>query len=434
MEDSGPAINPADLRGILNYVPKFLGQTFVIALDGALVEHDNLPNILLDIAVLRSLQINVLIVHGIGKQLEDLSHERDIPISNSDGSGPTDKKTLELAIRASSRVSHQILEGLTQSALKCAIGNSVRSKPIGIIKGVDYQFGGKIDRIDADFLKHLIDKSIVPIVSPIGFDRNGHTLRINSDLLATEIAAALNATKILYLTDKPGIAINGELKRQIAIKEVENLLANDDCKDLDPRILSKARHALQGLKQGVSRIHILDGRIHDGLIREVFSNEGVGTLVYGNEYQQIRQAVRDDVPLIYHLTRSSVQKDELLPRTLDSIEAQIADYFVYEIDGNMIACMLLSRFESQPGTREINSLFVHPLYQKQGIGKKLVNFACHQAEKEGAQRIVALSTQSVSFFKHVCEFEEGNESHLPIERRESWASNQRRSLIVTREL
>ena len=190
-----------------------MGQTFVVSLDGSIIESDNLPNILLDIAVLRSLQINVVIVHGIGKQLSRLAEERSIDISNSDGSGPTDEVTLDLAIRASSRASHQILEALTQSGLKCAITNSVRSKHIGVIRGVDYLRGGRVDRIDSDFLNHLIKEGIIPIVQPIGFDRNGHTLRINSDLLAIETAFALEATKSIFLTECDGLEIDGEIVR-----------------------------------------------------------------------------------------------------------------------------------------------------------------------------------------------------------------------------
>ncbi|MCH6258329.1 amino-acid N-acetyltransferase [Puniceicoccaceae bacterium K14] len=433
MNDKNIAIKPADLRGILTYVPKFQGQTFVIALDGSVIKHDNLPNILLDIAVLRSLQIKVVIVHGIGSQLEQLATERSITISDSNGSGTTDAATLDLAIRASSRVSHQILEYITQSGLKCAITNAVRAKPIGILKGQDYKYSGKIDQIDSEVLTHLIDKSIVPIIQPIGFDRNGHTLRINSDLMAVEVAHALKATKILFLTNELGLSLDSKFTSQISIEDLEAALGTDN-HGLSSNLTSKAKHAANGVNNGISRIHILDGTIHDGLIREVFSNEGVGTLIYGNEYQQIRRANRDDIPLIYHLTRSSVEKDELIARPIDSIESNIENYFVYEIDGNMIGCMLLSKYASNSSVREINSLFVHALYQKQGIGKKMVNFACHQAKLEGASRVIALSTQSLSFFTNVCDFNEVTSEDLPDERRMQWESSKRKSKIFIRDL
>lgn len=434
MSDEPQPIKPADLRGILNYVPRFLGQTFVVALDGALVEHENLPNLLLDMAVLRSLQINVVIAHGIGKQLTDLSQARGIPITSADGSGPTDEATLDLAIRASSRVSHQILEGLTQSGLKCAITNSARAKPVGIIKGRDYERSGQIARIDGDFLRHLIAKQIVPIIQPIGFDRDGRTLRINSDAMAIEVGMALEATKVVFLAEAPGLVLGGQLRRQLSSDELEGAIDGEQGAALAGPLLSKARHALLGIRGGISRIHILDGRLHDGLLREIFSSEGVGTLVYGNEYQQIRKARRQDVPLIYHLTRSGVLKEELLGRSIDSIQKAVDDFYVYEIDGNIIACMLLSRFEDAPRTRELSSLFVHPLYQKRGIGLKLVRFAALQAAREGAGALIALSTQSFDFFKSVCGFEEGSPADLPPSRAQASAASARKSRILVKRL
>src|SRR5690606_2816180 len=211
-------IKPTDLRGILKYIPRFRDQIFVVALDGAVVADENLSNLLVDIAVLRSLTIKVVLVHGISVQLTELAELRHTPISNADGSGVTDAATLDLAVRASSRVSHSILEGLTQNGLKCAITNAIRALPIGIVKGVDQQFTGKVDRVDRDFLQHLINADIIPIIQPIGFGPEGHTLRINSDLLAAELAESLNATKILYLSHHPGLVINGELQRDIAVE------------------------------------------------------------------------------------------------------------------------------------------------------------------------------------------------------------------------
>lgn len=435
MDEGISSINPTDLRGILNYVPRFLGQTFVISLDGSIIENENLPNLLLDIAVLRSLQINVVIAHGISKQLTELSSGRGIEISNADGSGVTDNATLDLAIRASSRSSHQILEALTQSGLKCAITNSVRSTPIGIIKGVDFLRSGKVDRVDAEFLTHLISKSIIPIIQPIGFDRNGHTFRINSDLLAIEVAFALNATKTIFVTERDGLEIEGEFARQLSVDTLESKLESSSTGGaIKEPFISKAKHALAGVKGGIARIHILNGNIHDGLIREVFSNEGVGTLVYGNEYQQIRQATRSDVPRIYNLTTGSVEKEELARRSIESIEQDIHNFYVYEIDGNLVGSVLITRFEDDASSAEINALFVHPLYQRQGIGSKLTNFACLKLKDLGVEQVLALSTQSVGFFETISGFIESKPDSLPASRQASYVSQNRNSKIFAKTL
>src|SRR5258708_8568426 len=149
---NGSDIKPTDLRGILKYVPRFQGQTFVIALDGIIVADDNFPNILTDIAVLRSLGIKIIIIHGIGHQLEELSKMRHIPITDVQGKGVADAATLDLAIRASSRVTHLIIEGLTQNSLKAPLTNTIRPAPLGIINGLEPQFTGPRDPRDQECL------------------------------------------------------------------------------------------------------------------------------------------------------------------------------------------------------------------------------------------------------------------------------------------
>ena len=426
-------IKPTDLRGILKYVPRFQGQIFVIALDGAIVADENFSNLLIDIAVLRSLGIKLVLVHGISQQIEELSTTRQIPITDSRGTGVTDAATLDLAIRASARVSHLILEGLTQNALKCAITNAVRSVPIGIIKGVDQQFTGRVDRIDKEFVLHLMAADIVPILSPIGCAPDGHSLRMNSDLLAAELAEALQASKIIYLAPQPGLVINGELRREISVESLRETL-RDHPEAIASEEHSKAVHAVKAIETGISRVHLLDGRIFDGLLNEIFSNEGVGTLIYGNDYQQIRKATRRDVRLIYNLTRNAVKREELIYRTQQAIEKNIDQFFVFEIDENLIACVSLTTYADKPGLAEIGSLYVLPFYQNRGIGRKMVNYACMVAKERGATSVIALSTQSFTFFISSCGFAEADKSILPETRLKHYEESGRNSKVLVKPL
>ena len=433
---NGPAttiIKPTDLRGILKYVPRFQGQIFVIALDGSIVADENFSNLLIDIAVLRSLGIKLVLVHGISQQIEELSAARKIPITDSRGTGVTDAATLDLAIRASARVSHLILEGLTQNGLKCAITNAVRSVPIGIIKGVDQQFTGRVDRIDKEFILHLIAADIVPILSPIGFAPDGHSLRINSDLLAAEFAEVLQASKIIYLAPLSGLAINGELRREISVETLRDLL-KDHPETIGAEGHSKAVHAVKAIETGTSRVHLLDGRVFDGLLNEIFSNEGVGTLIYGNDYQQIRKATRRDVRHIYNLTRNAVKREELIYRTQQAIEKNIDQFFVFEIDENLIASVSLTTYPEKPELAEIGSLYVLPFYQNRGIGRKMVNYACMVAKERGATTALALSTQSFTFFISSCGFAEADKAVLPESRLKHYEESGRNSKILVKPL
>ena len=426
-------IKPTDLRGILKYVPRFQGQIFVIAVDGSIVADENFGNILVDIAVLRSLGIKVVLIHGIGHQLQELSVLRGVPITNADGTGPTDAPTLDLAIRASSRVSHLILEGLTQNNLKAVITNAVRAVTVGIIRGVDQQLTGKVDRIDRDLIGKLIDESVVPLISPLAFGPDGKSLRVNSDLLAAEVAEALHATKIIYLAPFPGLEIDETVKQDISVDALRTLLA-DHPEKIAESSRSKATHAVKAIDSGTPRVHIVDGRVFDGLLNEIFSNEGVGSLVYGNDYQQIRKATKRDVRLIYNLTRGAVRREELLHRTQQAIEKNIDQFFVFEIDENIIACVTLYFYPDKPQMAEVGSLYVLPFYHNRGIGKKMVEYACLQAKERGASMAIALSTQSFGFFTNSCGFEEASKDLLPEARFKQYEESGRNARVLVKSL
>jgi amino-acid N-acetyltransferase len=426
-------IKPTDLRGILQYVPRFQGQIFVIAIDGSIVADENFGNLLVDIAVLRSLGIKVVLVHGIGHQLQELSALRGVPISNSDGTGITDPATLDLAIRASSRVSHVILEGLTGSSLKAVITNAVRAVPVGIIKGVDQQLTGRVDRIDKELLTALIERQVVPLISPVAFGPDGKSLRVNSDLLAAEMAEALHATKIIYLAPNLGLEIDGDVEHEISVDALRSLM-NSHPEKIAESSRSKATYAVKAIESGTLRVHIVDGRVFDGLLNEIFSNEGVGSLVYGNDYQQIRKATRRDARPLYNLTRNAVKREELIHRTQQAIEKNIDQFFVFEVDEALIACVTLMFYPDQPETAEVGSLYVLPFYHNRGIGKKMVEFACLQAKERGAKKLIALSTQSFGFFSSVCGFEESTKEILPEARLKLYEENGRNARVLVRNI
>jgi amino-acid N-acetyltransferase len=429
---NGTDIKPTDLRGILKYVPRFQGQIFVIAIDGSIVADDNFPNLITDVAVLRSLGIKVIIVHGVGQQLEELAKLRNVPITDSVGTGVTDAATLDLAIRASARVTHLVIEGLTANGLKAALTNSIRSIPLGILRGVDHQFTGRVDRIDREFIQQLIASGVVPVVNPIGFDREGKPLRVNSDLLASELAESLQASKIVFLSPHRGLEFGGKLQHDISVDALRKVIETKP-ESINEPMRSKAAHAVKAIDTGTPRIHLLDGRELDGLLAEIFSNEGVGTLIYGNEYQQIRKATKRDVRAIYNLTRSGMKREELRQRSQQAIEKVIDEFFVFEIDENLIACISLHPFAEKPTVAEIGSLYVMPFYHDRGIGKKMVDFACMTAKERGADTVLALSTQAFSFFTSVCGFEEADKEVLPESRLKSYEESGRNSKILVKK-
>jgi len=166
-----------DLREILRYVPRFRDANFVIALDGAVVADDNFANILTDIHLLRSLNIGVLLVHGASQQIQELATQTGRTPSNTDGTGITDEVTLDLAVTASNRITHEILEGLAEHDLRGAYSNALTAHPAGIIKGVNQQWTGKIEKIDVEMLEAFLKGHIIPVIPPLGMDGEGCTYR-----------------------------------------------------------------------------------------------------------------------------------------------------------------------------------------------------------------------------------------------------------------
>jgi len=425
-------MKPTDLRGILHYIPQFRDRVFVLAVDGAIVADDNFGNLLLDVAVLRSLSIHIVIVHGAGHQVGRLAEELKQPASNTDGTGITDAGTLRLAMMAANQVTHEVLEGLTLNNLRAAHTNSIEAVPLGILKGVDHQHTGKVHRVDVELLRTLLDKGIVPVLPPLGFDGNSNTYRLNSDAVAVDVARALGAVKLMFLTTHGGLESDGRLIRQLSVAELESLIKAGNGK-IPPDMISKAQHALLACQGGVPRVHILSGQLDEGLLAEVFSNEGVGTLIYANEYQAIRRAQRKDVRHILALIRPLIAGDQLLKRTRSEIEKRIQEYFVFEIDDNIVGAVAVHPYADQKKA-ELAGLAVNPAHEHRGIGSKLALFAESVAREQDCQEMFCLSTQTFTFFEHKLGYTVAGMETLPATRREKYEQSGRHSKILLKKL
>ncbi|MGB0369755.1 MAG: amino-acid N-acetyltransferase [Opitutales bacterium] len=426
------AIKPTDLRGILKYVPMFRNHVFVISFDGSIVEHEQFADLLLDIAVLRNLNIQVVIVHGIGKQMRQKSKERGIAITDVYGSGPTDQDTLDLAIECSLDVEQKFQKGLTRSGLRFAIANVVTPTEVGLIDGVDFGYTGKASNIHSGTIEALMKSESIPIISPIAYDRAGRAYRLNADSLAAECAIALNASKLIFLSPRPGITIGDEVRINIPSSELEDILQTKP-ESVDEACRLKAERSVYALKNGVTRAHIIDGRVFGGLLTEIFDKVGIGSMIHANAYQEIRKARPKDIQAIYDITRHATRNASLKPRSRSEIDKEISNTWVYEIDGSIIACMQLKPDETRT-VFEVGMVLVQSFYQKRGVGKKMVEFAEMEAKKQGAEKLLALTTQSYPFFKHSCEFADGSKEDLPEARRADYEANGRASKILVRTL
>lgn len=425
-------MKPTDLRGILQYIPQFREKTFILAIDGAIITDENFTTLLLDVAVLRSLSIRVVLVHGASAQIKLLSEEQNVKVSDLEGTGITDPATLKLALTAANRLTHEILEGLSANDLRAASTNVIIAHPLGIIGGVNHQFTGKVERVDTELLQTLLAQGVVPVIPPLGFDGDGKTYRVNSDGVALAVAEALKAIKLIFITSNDGLIYNGSLIRQMLVAELAKLLQTNS-PGFTPELLSKAQHAAAACKAGIPRVHVINGKVDEGLLAEVFSNEGIGTLIYANEYQQIRPAKKKDIRAIQLLTKAGVESNELMKRTRGIIEKNLGDYYIFEIDKNPVACVALHVYPEQK-KGELACLYVSSSHENQGIGRKLIQFVESKAKELNLGELLTLSTQAFTYFQSKGGFAEGTPDDLPPGRREKYDQSGRNSKVLVKKM
>ncbi len=425
-------MNVSDLREILQYVPRFREKIFVVAVDGEIAASPNFANILLDLAVLRSLSIRVVLVHGASHQVQLAAKKSGIVPSNTDGTGITDSATLEVSIDAAMRLTHEILEGLASVDLRAAYANAVIAHPAGILGGVDQAFTGRIERVDVKCLHMLLHEGIIPVVPPLGFDGEGHTYRVNSDHAASELAEALQASKVIYLSAETKLPGGAVLPQQLSIGEAEELCKKRKNGE-SANLYSKVDFGAKACRQGVPRVHILDGRINEALLDELFSNEGVGTMIYSNEYQQIRKIFKKDVRAIMSLIRQSMDSEELVRRTRADILERMQDYWVLEIDGKLMGCVALHVYPEEK-CGELACLYVHKEHENAGHGRKLMAFTETLAREKGLKQLFALSTQAYKYLQLKGGFHEVSPDNLPLDRRKKYDAGGRQSKVLVKHL
>jgi amino-acid N-acetyltransferase len=428
-------MNLSDLRGILGYIARFREKIFVLNIDSEILASDNFHNLLLDISVLRSLNIKIVLVHGISVHVKQLAESMKTPCSDLDGMGITDAETLRLSVLAASRLSHEILEGLRDTDQRAVVTNAIIAHPAGILRGVDQQLTGQVERVETSFLEDLLARDIIPVIPPLGMDGNGQTFRVNSDGVALEVSEALKAAKLMFITTSNGVRESGTLRAQFSVAEGEEYLKKKKS-GLDKEMTSKLRHGVRACRNGVSRVHIIDGRQDAALLSEIFSNEGIGTMIYANEYEAIRKARKKDIGAITGLIRESVEMQQLMPRTREEITARINDFYVFEIDRNILGCVGIKLFKQKGAemTAELECLFVSEAHENQGIGRKLMMYIEDQARGLGIKRLFALSTQAFNYFQQKGGFVEGDPAMLPPDRLEQYKKSGRHSKVLYKVL
>lgn len=426
-------------RGSAPYINAFRGRTFVVAFGGEVIAEAQFASLVHDIALLNSLGVRLVLVHGARPQIEERLNERGVKMQYVNGLRVTDAAALACVKEAAGSVRVEIEAllsmGLANSPMagadiRVASGNYVTAQPLGVRDGVDYLHTGEVRRIDAEAIHRQLDNGSLLLLSPIGYSPTGEIFNLSAEDVATTAAVQLKADKLIHLIDGPGLSANdGTLLRQLGLKEAEQLLAHN-LKTAE-RLNKSLSSAIHACRQGVRRAHLIDRHTEGSLLLELFTRDGIGTLISGDTFEDIRQATIDDVGGVLELIGPMEQDGILVRREREKLEMEIEQFTVIERDGTVIACSALYPFVDD-GCGELACLAVHPEYRKQGRGDDLLEYIEQKAKALGIRRLFVLTTRTAHWFLERG-FVEGSIDDLPMTKQQMY-NYQRRSKVFIKPL
>ena len=425
------------------YINAHRGRTFVIEIDGESAVDSRLHDIVHDLALLRSLGIELVVVHGARPWVERRIEAQGLNPRYAEGVRITDIATLD-AIKEAVGAAHVELEALLSmgvanspmagAKVRVASGNFITARPIGIRDGVDYEHTGEVRRIDAEAIRQRLAGGAIVLISPLGYSPTGEVFSLQAEEVATAIATEMHAAKLVFLFDGPGVTDRrGTLVRELTL-EAAKALAVDPRRDGDGRddaLGNRLRQSIHACRNGVNRVHVIDRRIDGALLLELFSRDGVGTMINADTYDSIRRATIDDIGGILELIRPLEESGALVRRSREKLETEIALFNVVERDGAVVACAAMYPYP-EDRLAELACLAVDDAYRRGQYGERLLTLAEREARAAGAERLFVLTTRAAHWFRERG-FAEADHSILPDEQQALY-NFQRRSRVLVRAL
>ncbi|QCW84777.1 amino-acid N-acetyltransferase [Methylotuvimicrobium buryatense] len=387
------------------YIHAHRNRTFVVSFGGEALLDPGFAHHVHDFALLNSLGIRLVLVHGIRPQIDTCLRKQNISPRFHKNLRVTDDLALQCVKEAAGLVRVEIEAllsmGLANSPMagakiRVVSGNFVIAKPIGVIDGIDYGHTGEVRRIDSQAIHQQLDMNSVVLVSPVGYSPSGEAFNLSAEKVATEIAIALKAEKLLLLTEQ---SINhpetGDKIQQMTTAETKQFL--DRFRDIEQTISLPLLAALHGCQSGVERVHLVNRHQDGGLLLELFSRDGTGTLISSTPYEELRQATLNDIGGILELIIPLEEQGILVKRSREKLEMEIGDYIIIERDGLIIGCTALHSIENEHAGM-IACLAVHPDYRGAARAGRLLEDLQNKAKKLGMRKLFALTTQTSHWF------------------------------------
>lgn len=425
-------------REVAPYVHAFRGKTFVVAFGGELVQANALNALVQDLSLLSALGIRLVLVHGSRPQVNEQLRLKGYTQQFGRGLQPTDDAALECAKEAAGEIRLDIEAAFSQglpntpmshAQIRVISGNFVTAKPMGVIDGTDYRHTGTVRKLDIDAMKSAIERGSIVVLSPLGFSPTGEAFNLTMEELATSVAVGLRAEKLIFITETPGvIGADGNVDTELARLDADALLAAGELDEITAFYL---HYASRAVKRGVARAHLVPFSLDGVVLLEIFTHDGVGTMVVEDTLDDLRPATIDDVGAILRLIEPLEQDGTLVPRGRAVIEREVENFSVLEHDGVIFGCATLNEFPEDQ-MAEMACLIVHPEWQGTGEGDLLLRHMEARARASGAKRLFVLTTRTAHWFMKRG-FVQGGVSDLPKERQAAY-NRQRNSLVFIKRL
>ena len=398
-------------RTVAPHIHAYHGKTFVVAITGELIAADKLNSFAQDLSILHAMGIKLVLVHGFRPQVNEQLRSKGHEARYSHGLRITDAVALDSAQEAAGQLRFEIeaafSQGLPNTPMANAIvrvvsGNFLTARPVGIVDGVDFIHSGVVRKVDSSAIRRAIDTGAMVLLSPFGFSPTGEAFNLTMEDVATSTAIALQADKLLFITEVPGIHEDPEnpespIDTELALAEAERLLAQlpRPTQPTDPAFY--LQHCVRACRGGVERSHILPFSTDGALLMEVFTHDGIGTMVVDEKLESLREATSDDIGGVLQLIEPFEEDGTLVRRSRTEIERDIGHYTVIEHDGIIFGCAALYPYP-EAKTAEMAALTVSPQVQSQGDGERILKRVEQRAKAMGLDSLFVLTTRTMHWF------------------------------------
>ena len=401
-------------RSVAPYIHKFRNQTFVVGIAGEAIAAGKLPNLAQDLAMIQSMGVKIVLVHGFRPQVNEQLQAKGHAPKYSQGIRITDSVALDCAQEAAGQLRYEIEAAFSQglpntpmadSTVRVISGNFITARPVGIVDGVDFQHSGLVRKVDTAGIMRTLDFGAMVLLSPFGFSPTGEAFNLTMEELATSVAVALQADKLIFLTEVPGIrsdptqpaSDDNPIDTELPLAAAQKLL-----RELPPALLPSdtafyLQHCVKACQGGVERSHILPFAVDGSLLLEIYVHDGIGTMIVDEKLESLREATGDDVSGIVQLIEPFEQDGTLVKRSRTEIERDAGNYTIIEHDGVIFACAALYPYP-EGKTAEMAALTVSPAVQGQGDGERVLKRIEQRAKAAGFETIFVLTTRTMHWF------------------------------------